>query len=108
MNRTWPADWEARKRGESCYFCGDVSTHSFYSGRTSEALLERKGIAKGHAAVVLLLGNSVPHLHVHLVPRYLDDPSPGRPLPWDPSEVPEDEYSRQVRQLQAIGAALER
>ena len=28
-----------------------------------------------------LLGNLVPHLHVHLVPRYLDDPAPGKPLP---------------------------
>ena len=26
------------------------------------------------------LGNGVPHLHVHLVPRYLDDDAPGRPL----------------------------
>jgi len=27
----------------------------------------------------LLLGNSVPHLHAHIVPRYVDDPDPGRP-----------------------------
>jgi diadenosine tetraphosphate (Ap4A) HIT family hydrolase len=26
------------------------------------------------------LGNGVPHLHVHLVPRPLDDPRPGRPV----------------------------
>jgi diadenosine tetraphosphate (Ap4A) HIT family hydrolase len=47
----------------------------------------------------LLLGNIVPHLHVHVVPRYLDDPSPGRPLPWEPREVPANEYSSQVQQL---------
>ena len=52
MNRTWPDDWESRKRGDSCPFCENLSTRSFYSGRTSEALLERKGIAKGHTAVV--------------------------------------------------------
>lgn len=28
----------------------------------------------------LSLGNGVPHLHVHLVPRYFDDPSAGGPL----------------------------
>jgi diadenosine tetraphosphate (Ap4A) HIT family hydrolase len=28
-----------------------------------------------------ILGNAVPHLHVHLVPRYVDDDAPGRPLP---------------------------
>lgn len=150
MKRTWPDDWEARKRGDSCHFCGDVSTDSFRSGRTSEALLERKGIANGHAVVAfrgrhvaslteltageladywqdihdvgrmiervfspchmnyLLLGNIVPHLHVHLVPRYLDDPAPGLPLPWEPREVPADEYARQCQQLQEAGAALGR
>lgn len=27
-----------------------------------------------------LLGNAVPHLHCHLIPRYYGDPAPGRPL----------------------------
>lgn len=30
-----------------------------------------------------VLGNGVPHVHAHVVPRYLDDPCPGMPLsPW--------------------------
>jgi diadenosine tetraphosphate (Ap4A) HIT family hydrolase len=29
------------------------------------------------------LGNQVPHLHTHVVPRYEDDPAPGGPLVWD-------------------------
>ena len=29
-----------------------------------------------------VLGNWVPHLHTHVVPRYSDDPAPGQPLPW--------------------------
>jgi diadenosine tetraphosphate (Ap4A) HIT family hydrolase len=29
------------------------------------------------------LGNTVPHLHTHIVPRYIDDPAPGGPLSWD-------------------------
>jgi diadenosine tetraphosphate (Ap4A) HIT family hydrolase len=27
-----------------------------------------------------LLGNLVPHLHAHIVPRYYGDPAPGRPI----------------------------
>jgi diadenosine tetraphosphate (Ap4A) HIT family hydrolase len=32
---------------------------------------------------LLTLGNWVPHLHTHVVPRYHDDPAPGGPIPWD-------------------------
>ena len=141
MTRTWPDDWESRKRGDSCFFCTDLSDRSFYGGRVSEALLERQAIANGHAAVVfrgrhvadlgdltpaeladywsdiqhvgraivrafvpchvnyLLLGNLAPHLHVHVVPRYLDDAAPGMPLPWAPVPVPDDVFDRQFAQL---------
>lgn len=27
------------------------------------------------------LGNSLPHLHIHLIPRFTDDPRPGQPFP---------------------------
>lgn len=47
----------------------------------------------------LLLGNIVPHLHVHIVPRYLDDAEPERPLPWSESPVPEDLFTVQFQQL---------
>ncbi|MEU0790927.1 HIT family protein [Amycolatopsis sp. NPDC005961] len=30
------------------------------------------------------LGNSVPHLHTHLPPRFVEDPAPGRPFPLLP------------------------
>jgi diadenosine tetraphosphate (Ap4A) HIT family hydrolase len=35
-----------------------------------------------------VLGNALPHLHTHLVPRYLDDPAPGRPFPFLGDERP--------------------
>jgi diadenosine tetraphosphate (Ap4A) HIT family hydrolase len=40
----------------------------------------------------LTLGNWVPHLHTHVVPRYADDPAPGGPIAWDAmfSEQPVD------------------
>jgi diadenosine tetraphosphate (Ap4A) HIT family hydrolase len=46
-----------------------------------------------------LLGNSVPHLHVHVVPRYLDDPAPARPLPWEPKPLDQSEFDRQLQSL---------
>ena len=33
------------------------------------------------------LGNSLPHLHTHVMPRYADDPKPGWPFPH-PEEPP--------------------
>jgi diadenosine tetraphosphate (Ap4A) HIT family hydrolase len=35
-----------------------------------------------------ILGNSVPHLHTHIVPRYADDPRPGWPFPFPAEEPP--------------------
>jgi diadenosine tetraphosphate (Ap4A) HIT family hydrolase len=56
----------------------------------------------------LTLGNSLPHLYTHIVPRYVDDP--GRPprfmmvdQTWPP--LPAAEY---VRQLEGLGAAIRR
>ncbi|MFD9893551.1 HIT family protein [Amycolatopsis sp. NPDC059027] len=53
------------------------------------------------------LGNSLPHLHTHLVPRYLKDPTPGRPfplLPVDGSEplVPDDQLQSDAEALRSL------
>jgi diadenosine tetraphosphate (Ap4A) HIT family hydrolase len=32
---------------------------------------------------LLTLGNWVPHLHTHVVPRYRDDPAPGGPIAYE-------------------------
>jgi diadenosine tetraphosphate (Ap4A) HIT family hydrolase len=42
------------------------------------------------------LGNTVPHLHTHLIPRFIEDPAPGQPFPLLPqngSETNIDEQS---------------
>ena len=47
------------------------------------------------------LGNSMPHLHTHVMPRYADDPKPGWPFPY-PEEAPpidEAEFRRDVEAL---------
>jgi diadenosine tetraphosphate (Ap4A) HIT family hydrolase len=144
MTRTWPEDWESRKRGDACPLCGDFTQRSFHSGGASEALLEPRAIAPGHVVVVfrgrhvtdlgdltaeelaqywrdiqhvsravqavfdpchvnyLSLGNQSPHLHVHIVPRYLDDAAPGMPLPWAPVPVPEAAFAEQFARLREM------
>jgi len=52
-----------------------------------------------------LLGNALPHLHTHVVPRYEDDPRPGWPFPFpeeDPADFPADELHRDVEALRAV------
>lgn len=52
-----------------------------------------------------LLGNSLPHLHTHLVPRYADDPRPGWPFPFPETEPPpldEDALQADVEALRAL------
>lgn len=49
-----------------------------------------------------LLGNSLPHLHTHVVPRYADDPRPGWPFPFPDDERPPIEEEVFRRDLEAL------
>ncbi len=53
--------------------------------RVARAIEQHYGPAKMNFQ---MLANAVPHLHTHLTPRYLDDPAPGRPLPFPETERP--------------------
>ena len=49
-----------------------------------------------------VLGNSLPHLHTHVIPRYADDPRPGWPFPFpedDPGQRDEAEFRRDLALL---------
>jgi diadenosine tetraphosphate (Ap4A) HIT family hydrolase len=35
-----------------------------------------------------VLGNSLPHLHTHVIPRYANDPRPGWPFPFPEDDPP--------------------
>lgn len=53
------------------------------------------------------LGNSLPHLHTHLVPRFADDPAPGRPFPLGARggsavPVPEERLAAEVAALREL------
>lgn len=58
-----------------------------------------------------LLGNEVPHLHAHVVPRYADDPRPGWPFPFPEDgapDLPEDRFRADLEALRrATGYASE-
>jgi diadenosine tetraphosphate (Ap4A) HIT family hydrolase len=53
-----------------------------------------------------VLGNSVPHLHTHIVPRYADDPRPGWPFPFPDPEPPAMPDDRLEEDLAALRRAL--
>jgi diadenosine tetraphosphate (Ap4A) HIT family hydrolase len=58
-----------------------------------------------------MLGNSLPHLHTHVVPRYLDDGEPGHPAHFmridlkDRPKIPDEEYARDVAALRDLLAS---
>lgn len=55
-----------------------------------------------------MLGNSLPHLHTHVVPRYLDDGEPGHPARFmridlrNEPKIPDDEYARDLADLRGL------
>lgn len=56
-----------------------------------------------------LLGNSLPHLHTHVVPRYADDPRPGWPFPFpeeEPAPMPEERLMHDVEALRRTVAGI--
>lgn len=54
----------------------------------------------------LTLGNTVPHLHTHVLPRYHGDPAPGGPIAWQdvfsPEPVPDADLHAQAADLHAL------
>ena len=53
-----------------------------------------------------LLGNSLPHLHAHVTPRYADDPKPGWPFPFPGDERPPMDDRRYRADVDALRALL--
>lgn len=54
-----------------------------------DVLTVARALAKHYRPIKMnyeTLGNTVPHLHTHLLPRFVDDPAPGRPFPLLPQD----------------------
>ena len=123
----WPADFYAQRAGASCPLCEEgrpeATDHGvrFFAGDMSDAYLVRADVQRGLSVVVAraiqvvlrpvklnydVLGNSVPHLHTHLVPRYADDPRPGWPFPFPDADLPAMPEDRLLRDAEALRRAI--
>src|SRR6185437_16971840 len=73
-----------------------------------EVILVGRALETTFSAVKLnynVLGNSVPHLHTHVIPRYADDPRPGWPFPFpedEPPPHPEDQLRADAEALRGL------
>jgi diadenosine tetraphosphate (Ap4A) HIT family hydrolase len=52
------------------------------------------------------LGNSLPHLHTHLIPRFTVDPRPGQPFPLDLANAGRVPEGRLLAEAAALRARL--
>ena len=72
-----------------------------------EAQISAKALKEVTNAVKInyeLHGNTGPHLHMHLFPRYLDDPFPGQPIDYHRIEPPvyqEGEFDQFIKQFRS-------
>lgn len=50
-----------------------------------------------------ILGNSLPHLHTHVIPRYAEDPKPGWPFPFpeEAGPIDDEDFRRDLAALRA-------
>jgi diadenosine tetraphosphate (Ap4A) HIT family hydrolase len=74
-----------------------------------EVLLVARAVQDAFAPVKLnydILGNTVPHLHTYLVPRYADDPRPGWPFPFPDPEPGPARADVLARNLAALRSSL--
>lgn len=95
--------WRGRHVAEPTRLTADEA-----AGFWVELLLVGRGLEAHFTPVKLnyeLLGNSLPHLHAHVIPRYADDPKPGWPFPFPPephSARPDDELRDDVAALSLL------
>jgi diadenosine tetraphosphate (Ap4A) HIT family hydrolase len=76
----------------------------------SEVLAVGRALEQVLAPVKLnydLLGNAVPNLHTHIVPRYADDPRPCWPFPFPDPDPPPMPQERLLAEANALQKALD-
>lgn len=79
--------WRVRHVSEPTQLAGPEAARYF-----ADLLVVGRAIETTLAPIKInydLLGNTVPHLHTRVVPRYADDPLPGWPFPFpNPEPAP--------------------
>ena len=95
--------WRGRHVAEPTELAADeASAYWIEVLRVARALEEHLAPVKMNYNV---LGNSLPHLHTHVLPRYADDPRPGWPFPFpedEPPPIAETVFERDVDALRAL------
>ncbi len=86
--------------------CAELSAFMAEAQIAARALKETTGAVRINYEVH---GNTVPHLHLHLFPRYVDDPFPGAPIDYRRIEPPvyrEGEFQAFIADLRRRVGAL--
>ena len=84
-------------------------TENEASGYWSEVLAVARALITVYQPLKMnyeTLGNSLPHLHTHLVPRYTADPRPGQPFPLSAQQpdqkIPEGRLLAEAGELRSL------
>jgi diadenosine tetraphosphate (Ap4A) HIT family hydrolase len=81
------------------------------SGYFAEVVRVTHAIEKHYRPIKMnleMLGNSLPHLHTHVIPRYVDDGAPGTPAIFMSQDYrrevvrPDDDVAREADALRAL------
>ena len=96
--------WQGRHVTEPTELDEDEAT-----GYWSEVLTTARALISVYRPLKMnyeTLGNSLPHLHTHLVPRFKDDPRPGQPFPLSAiqpdAKIPEAQLWSEAKALRTI------
>jgi predicted kinase/diadenosine tetraphosphate (Ap4A) HIT family hydrolase len=98
--------WRGRHVSDPTELTADEARDYF-----EEVLRVGRAIEKQYKPIKMnfeMLGNSLPHLHTHVVPRYLNDGEPGHPPHFmridlkDEPKLAEAEYTRELVALRAL------
>lgn len=82
----WACHVTAKYHGIELY---DLNDHELF-GLMKDVQVYAKALKNVTNAVKInyeIHGNTIPHLHVHLYPRYMDDPFPGKPIDYNNKRV---------------------
>jgi diadenosine tetraphosphate (Ap4A) HIT family hydrolase len=83
----------------------DESTLLSYMKEAQLCAKALKDVTKATKINYELHGNTIPHMHMHLFPRYPDDPFPGKPIDYSRIEPPvyqEGEFDLFIKSMRSI------
>ena len=97
--------WRGRHVAEPTELTADEASAYF-----AEVVRVARAIERHYRPLKLnlsMLGNSLPHLHTHVIPRYAHDEAPGRPpifmsRPSDEERRPEQDVAREAAALRDL------